>query len=55
MKNAIFALALAAVAVSCTQSSEEAVIETTNDSITIYLDSLEEVSYDVEGDEAMAE
>ncbi len=27
MKNAIFALAMAAVAVSCTQASEEAVVE----------------------------
>ena len=55
MKNAILALALAAVAVSCTQASEEAVIETTNDSTTVQLDSLEEASYDVEGAEASAE
>ena len=45
MKNAIFALALAAVAVSCTQASEEAVIETTNDSTTVQIDSLEEAPY----------
>ncbi len=55
MKNAILAFALAAVAVSCTQASEEAVIETTNDSTTVHLDSLEETSYDVEGAEASAE
>jgi hypothetical protein len=55
MKNAIFALALAAVAVSCTQASEEATVETTNDSTTVQLDSLEEASYDVEGVEASAE
>jgi outer membrane lipoprotein-sorting protein len=55
MKNAIFALSLAAVAVSCTQASEEAVIETTNDSITMHLDSLEDAAYDVEGEEASAE
>jgi len=55
MKNAIFALALAAVAVSCTQASEEVTIETTNDSTTVHLDSLEEASYYVEGVEASAE
>lgn len=55
MKNAIFALALTAVAVSCTRASEEVVIETTNDSINVHLDSLEETSYDVEGTEASAE
>jgi len=47
MKNAIFALALAAVAVSCTQASEEAVIETTVD--TTVTDVV------VEGEEAAAE
>ena len=55
MKNAILAFALAAVAVSCTQASEEAVIETTNDSTTVHLDSLEDAAYDVEGVEASAE
>ena len=51
MKNAIFALALAAVAVSCTQASEEAVIDTTLvvEDTTI----VEEV--EVEGEEASAE
>ena len=55
MKNTIFAFALAALAVSCTQASEEAVIETTNDSTAVHLDSLEDAAYDVEGEEASAE
>ena len=55
MKNAIFALALAAIAVSCTRSSEEASTETIVDSTTVHLDSLEEAAYDVEGVEASAE
>jgi hypothetical protein len=55
MKNAIFALALAAVAVSCTQASEEVSTETIVDSTAVNIDSLEEASYDVEGTEASAE
>ena len=60
MKNAIFALALAAVAVSCTQASEEASTENTNDSITMHLDNLEDAAYSdttvtEEGEEASAE
>ena len=50
MKNAILAFALAAVAVSCTQTSEEVVIEET---VVENLDSLEAEAY--EGDEAAAE
>jgi hypothetical protein len=51
MKNAILALALAAVAVSCTQASEEAAVDTTlvAEDTTI----VEEV--EVEGTEASAE
>ena len=56
MKNAIFALALAAVAVSCTQTSEEAAVETTVDTTVVEnLDSLEAEAYEVEGEEASAE
>ena len=51
MKNAIFALALAAIAVSCTQASEETAVDTTlvAEDTTI----VEEV--EVEGEEASAE
>ena len=55
MKNAIFALALAAVAVSCTQASEEVVVETTVDSTAVEVDSLGAAAYEVEGEEAAAE
>ena len=56
MKNAIFALALAAVAVSCTQASEEAVVETTGDSTAIYEDAAySDTTVTVEGEEASAE
>ena len=55
MKNAIFALALAAVAVSCTQASEEVSTETIVDSTVVNLDSLEAAAYEVEGEEAAAE
>ena len=55
MKNAIFALALAAVAVSCTQASEEVSTETIVDSTAANLDSLEAAAYEVEGEEASAE
>ena len=55
MKNAIFALALAAVAVSCTQASEEAVVETT-DSTAVYEDAAYgDTTVTAEGEEASAE
>ena len=40
MKNAILALAIAAVAVSCTQASEEAVVETTVDTTVVVEDTV---------------
>jgi hypothetical protein len=57
MKNVFFALAIAAVAVSCTSTSEEAVVENTTDStITAEtVDSLEDAAYPAEGEEASAE
>jgi len=54
MKNAIFALALAAVAVSCTQASEEAVVETTVDT-TVVVEDTTVTDVVVEGEEAAAE
>jgi len=54
MKNVFFAFAMAAVAVSCTSTSEEAAVETTVDTTVVEnLDSLEAEAY--EGDEAAAE
>ncbi len=54
MKNVLFAFAMAAVAVSCTSTSEEAAVETTVDTTVVEnLDSLEAEAY--EGDEAAAE
>jgi hypothetical protein len=54
MKNAIFALALAVVAVSCTQASEEVVVEEVVVDTTAAIDStLLEV--EAEGVEAAAE
>jgi len=56
MKNVIFALAIAAVAVSCTSTSEEAAVETTVDTTVVEnVDSLEAAAYEVEGEEASAE
>jgi hypothetical protein len=40
MKNSILALAIAAVAVSCTQASEEAVVETTVDTTVVVEDTV---------------
>ena len=59
MKKAILAFAMAAVAVSCAQASEEAVVETA-DSTATGLDSLEAAAYGdstvaAEGEEASAE
>ena len=54
MKNAIFALALAAVAVSCTQASEEAVVKTT-DSTAVVAEDTTVTDVVVEGEEASAE
>ena len=54
MKNAILAFALAAVAVSCTQASEEAVIETTVDT-TVVAEDTTVTDVVVEGEEAAAE
>ena len=53
MKNAILAFAMAAVAVSCTQATEEVVIEETVDTVT----AVDSVALEVEGDgvEASAE
>ena len=54
MKNVFFAFAMAAVAVSCTSTSEEAAVETTVDTTVVEsIDSLEDAAY--EGDEATAE
>ena len=50
MKNAILALAMAAVAVSCTQASEEAVVEETVDTVATVDSTALEV--EAEGDEA---
>ena len=56
MKNAILAFAIAAVAVSCTQASEEVVIETPVDSTAIYEDAdYGDTTVTVEGTEASAE
>jgi len=55
MKNAILAFAMAAVAVSCTQASEEVSTETIVDSTAVELDSLEAAAYEVEGEDASAE
>lgn len=53
MKNAILAFAMAAVAVSCTQATEEVVVEETVDTVaTVDSTSLEVVA---EGEEASAE
>ena len=54
MKNAILALAIAAVAVSCTQASEEAVVETTVDT-TVVAEDTTVTEVVVEGEEAAAE
>jgi hypothetical protein len=54
MKNAIFALALAAVAVSCTQSSEETAVETNVDT-TLVVEDTTVTDVVVEGEEASAE
>jgi len=40
MKKAILAFAMAAVAVSCTQASEEAVVETTVDTTVVVEDTV---------------
>ena len=57
MKNAIFALAMAAVAVSCTSTSEEAAVETTVDTTVVAEDTVitEEDVMEVEAAEASAE
>jgi hypothetical protein len=56
MKNAILAFALAAVAVSCTQSSEETSTETIVDSTAIYEDAAYgDTTVTAEGEEASAE
>ena len=55
MKNAIFALAFAAVAVSCTQTSEEATVETTVDTTVVAEDTTITEEVVVEGTEAAAE
>ena len=55
MKNAIFALAFAAVAVSCTQTSEEAAVETTVDTTVVAEDTTITEEVVVEGIEAAAE
>ena len=56
MKNTIFALALATVAVSCTQASEEVSTETIVDSTAIYEDAAYgDTTVTVEGEEASAE
>ena len=53
MKNTILALAMAAVAVSCTQASEEAVVEETVDTVATVDSAALEV--ETEGVEASAE
>ena len=57
MKNVLFALAIAAVAVSCAQSSEEATVETTVDTTVVVEDTIitEEDVMEVEAAEASAE
>ena len=57
MKNVLFALAIAAVAVSCTSTLEEAVVETAADTTVVVEDSIitEEDVMEVEAAEASAE
>jgi hypothetical protein len=57
MKNVFFALAIAAVAVSCTSTSEEAAVETTVDTTVVAEDTVitEEDVMEVEAAEASAE
>jgi len=56
MKNVFFALAIAAVAVSCTSTSEEAAVETVKDSTAVYEDAAYgDTTVTVEGEEASAE
>ena len=54
MKNAIFAFILAAVAVSCSQSTDEVVVEETTVDTTAAVDSAA-LEVEAEGEEAAAE